>query len=132
MFLNFYLFFSNLLILSICNKLVLYLFLDHDRLKHLKNQIESKRRIIKKSLEEQKEYTDMLMEKQRIEHSVVELKVVLFLVAIIMALIIIKTEPLVLFGYKFGFIAILITMIILGIINEYILKWIGLDIYKKK
>lgn len=127
MFLNLYLFFSNTLFLSICSLYLRYLILgkhmkDLNKYKNKKEELKKKDRI---DTNDQLEYVRNNDEIKDLEFKLLGWKFLSLLVALFMALTIVKTEPLIIFGIHLNLILMIISMVILNHINILILDKLG-------
>jgi len=130
MFLNIYLFLSNTMFLSICSIYIRFIFLGRylDHLKDLKEKKDQLKFLDKEGLKEQLEYIKIKDEIDDIEFKMLGWKFLSIMVAIFMALTIVKTEPIVIFGIQWNLVLMIITMIILNYINIKILEKLGVKI----
>jgi hypothetical protein len=131
MFLNTYLFLLNIITITFCNIYLKNVYLDINQLKLIKNNTnlyKSKKQEIKVSYKQQLEYMKLKSDCEDIENDkLLYWKVLLGVVAIFMAITIVITEPITIFGVRFRYMT-LILMLIVSYIFTKILQKIGVNI----
>jgi len=124
MFLNIYLFLSNILFISFCMIYIrtLNLYTEIDKINILKNKIKKEKNTVKKSKKSQLDYIKNNHQVRDIEFKLIGWKALSLMVAIVMALNIIGIEPFIIFGVKLRYSIILIVLIINWIFSRFIQK----------
>lgn len=115
MFLNEYLFFSNMIFIFFCFKYIRFLELYDklDKINELREKAKKKKSKIKKSLNDQLNYIKINDQVDDYEFELFPWKVVIFMVAIFTALLINRIEPIVFFGTQIKY-SLIIFVILLG------------------
>lgn len=121
MFLGGYLFFFDISIIMFCFSYLNVLYIDIDKKKKLEKQVNKDRFKDKLTYKEQLDY---IRNKQEIELDKTQLfyyKIVMFLVAMYMALNT-RIEPLYIFDFRLGFFSIIGIIIVISVVQTQFLK----------
>ena len=124
MFLNIFLFFTNIMIISFCSTYITHLYTDLKKVNNHKKKVKENKTKHKISYQDQLDYISDIQEIDRENFKIFYFRVLFLVVAITMALFI-RIEPLILFGVKLNLFHIIGIIIILNIIQSYILKKLG-------